>query len=450
MSIEINWEALTTGPDGVALAESIREFIHDRFQQVPLPKFIHSVRVHSFDFGSVAPELDLKDICDPLPDFYEGEDDDEADDDEDDGTPASEHRRNVVAPSPTAAMRQQTDPQTGSPLPRSERTRPRIDTARPSSTTQAQAPHLPLHSETLNSFLSRASTPGIPGGTSNINNYFHLPLSAGLNGTQTPFAAVAQGWPDRYQGAGHGAGHDSGQQQYFGSHSPTLDSRTASALPTPQPSVPPGHRRRSSSYVPHQSSPLRPEDAPPTPPPLEDAAPETSVNDVQIVAHLRYSGDIKMSLTADILLDYPMPSFVGIPLQLRVTGLAFDGVAILAYIKRKAHFCFLAPEDADALVGGNPRSPAPEGKDVDAASPVVERATKEAQNRTGGAGDGERDKKPVGGLFEEIHIESEIGQQAGPKPVLKNVGKVEKFVLEQVRRIFETEFVYPSFWTFLV
>jgi distribution and morphology protein 12 len=27
---------------------------------------------------------------------------------------------------------------------------------------------------------------------------------------------------------------------------------------------------------------------------------------------------------------------------------------------------------------------------------------------------------------------------------------VESFVLEQVRRIFEDEFVYPSFWTFLV
>jgi len=27
---------------------------------------------------------------------------------------------------------------------------------------------------------------------------------------------------------------------------------------------------------------------------------------------------------------------------------------------------------------------------------------------------------------------------------------VEKFVLEQVRRIFDDEFVYPSFWTILV
>jgi distribution and morphology protein 12 len=56
----------------------------------------------------------------------------------------------------------------------------------------------------------------------------------------------------------------------------------------------------------------------------------------------------------------------------------------------------------------------------------------------------------IGGLLHEIKVESEIGQRVNGKQVLKNVGKVEKFVLEQVRRIFEDEFVYPSFWTFLV
>ena len=55
-----------------------------------------------------------------------------------------------------------------------------------------------------------------------------------------------------------------------------------------------------------------------------------------------------------------------------------------------------------------------------------------------------------GGLLREIRVESEIGRQEGGRQVLKNVGKVERFVLEQVRRIFEEELVWPSFWTFLV
>jgi distribution and morphology protein 12 len=158
---------------------------------------------------------------------------------------------------------------------------------------------------------------------------------------------------------------------------------------------------------------------------------EKSVEDIQVVSHVKYSGDIKMSLTAEILLDYPMPSFVGIPLKLNITGLTFDGVAILAYIKKRAHFCFLSPEDADALIGGESNLDSP---------PTASRVPGQQGTR----------RPRVGGLLEQIKVESEIGQKENGKQVLKNVGKVEKFVLEQVRRIFEDEFVYPSFWTFLV
>jgi distribution and morphology protein 12 len=115
-----------------------------------------------------------------------------------------------------------------------------------------------------------------------------------------------------------------------------------------------------------------------------------------------------------------MPSFVGIPVKLNITGLSFDGVAVLAYIRKRAHFCFLSPEDAHAAIGA-------EGNEESHSSDMK-----------------------MGGLLHEIKVESEIGQRENGKQVLKNVGKVEKFVLEQVRRIFEDEFVYPSFWTFLV
>jgi distribution and morphology protein 12 len=158
---------------------------------------------------------------------------------------------------------------------------------------------------------------------------------------------------------------------------------------------------------------------------------EKSPEDIQVVAHVQYAGDVKMSLTAEILLDYPMPSFVGIPLKLNITGLTFDGVAILAYIQKRAHFCFLSPDDADALVGG-------------------EASLDSLQENAQLSGSQSVRRPRIGGLLEHIKVESEIGDKGNGKQVLKNVGKVESFVLEQVRRIFEDEFVYPSFWTFLV
>ena len=109
-----------------------------------------------------------------------------------------------------------------------------------------------------------------------------------------------------------------------------------------------------------------------------------------------------------------------------MTGLRFDGIGILAYIKKRAHVCFLSPEDAAAFVDDPIASESPDSDSNSA-----------------------RDNG-FGGLLEEIRVESEIGEKDSGKQVLKNVGKVEKFILEQVRRIFEEEFVYPSFWTFLV
>ena len=70
MSVDIHWDALTNGPDGERIAETVRAFIHERFQQVTLPRFIRAVQVHAFDFGSIPPKIEIKDICDPLPDFY--------------------------------------------------------------------------------------------------------------------------------------------------------------------------------------------------------------------------------------------------------------------------------------------------------------------------------------------------------------------------------------------
>ena len=74
MSININWETLTEGPDGRQLADKIRDFIDERFRNLPLPKLIRSVRAQAFDFGDTAPQITIKDICEPLPDFYETED----------------------------------------------------------------------------------------------------------------------------------------------------------------------------------------------------------------------------------------------------------------------------------------------------------------------------------------------------------------------------------------
>ncbi|KZL87139.1 phosphatidylinositol-4-phosphate 5-kinase [Colletotrichum incanum] len=413
MSIDLNWETLTTGPDGEALALRIRDFIHTKFQAVPLPRFIKSVKVHDFEFGAIAPELELKDITDPLPDFYEDNSDIEDDEDEDQALDEPPQLQHFPKSELSAGERRRQREEASMP--------PRLST----HALRGQSGDFP------SPFLG-VSTPGILGGTSNLH-YFQSHLGTGWSGTQTPLAAVA--------GAHMGSRLDS------------------SAVGSPVGSPPMGHSRNPSQSSISVSdfnpalaqlrekssvSTLAPTSAGASRPPTRDThlagsaiqeedeegpdhggeedAPrfrEPRPDDLQAVFRIRYAGDVRLRLTAEILLDYPMPSFVGIPVQLSVTGLTFDGVGVMAHIRKRIHFCFLSPEDAVTAVGADDAGPSEPGK-------------------------------RFGGLLQEIQVESEIGLRDGGKQSLKNVGKVERFVLEQVRRIFENEFVYPSFWTFLV
>ncbi|KAJ4988817.1 mitochondrial inheritance component [Stagonosporopsis vannaccii] len=425
MSVDINWDTITGGADGSARAEKIRAFIHDRFQQVTLPRFIRSVHVHSFDFGSVPPVIEIKDLCDPLPDFYE--EDEECSDEEDDvegpDEPHDDTNEHSKHPSKDRRARDTGRDQ----LHTVDRTSRQSSIAPTYINTRPIAFRHPT--EQLGAHLfPRVSTPGIPGGTSNLN-YFHLPLSAGLSGATTPLAAVAgaqiQGWLDNPNG------RPTTPTNKRLHHAVSMNSLTLTPQSDTDPSTRPSsqhkHDEERMSPLAESNSSSSQRDNEGTPSPTPPRMREKSPEDLQVVTHVQYSGDIKMSLTAEILLDYPMPSFVGIPLKLNITGLTFDGVAILAYIKKRAHFCFLSPDDADALVGRETLQAESQGQESNLAQ-----------------------RLKIGGLLENIKVESEIGGQGGGKQVLKNVGKVESFVLEQVRRIFEDEFVYPSFWTFLV
>ncbi|KAI1098199.1 hypothetical protein F4804DRAFT_325467 [Jackrogersella minutella] len=507
MSIDLNWETLTGGPDGAALAERIRDFIHVKFQSVPLPRFIKSVTVHDFAFGNIPPSIVLKDICDPLPDFYEENSD--ASDDDDDGEEGvdEEHSHDeggqgahvsaedVSDAIKAAERRRKTD--------QIRRLEGRDGNGRKSGSGSGTGnynleglypPHIhvaglrsaPGTPDISNPFLGLGvPTPGVPGGTANMH-YFQSKLATPWSGAQTPLAAVA------------GAQHLNGWLEMGGTHSPPIGrhplSRGHSRHPsqssisvTEPPSTPilaPAtlaplqHPLREK----HSVSTLAPTSAGASRPPTRDATAgfahahptassrvtsetavyssssdgnepgdenaeeepkkfrEPKVDDLQAVFRIKYAGDIKLMLTAEILLDYPMPSFVGIPVKLNITGLTFDGVGVVAYIRKRVHFCFLSPEDALAAVG----------QDDDANDGGGDRTSGEHERPASAAGPRSQHRGRLGSLLQEIRVESEIGQREGVKQSLKNVGKVEKFVLEQVRRIFEEEFVYPSFWTFLV
>lgn len=509
MSIDLNWETVTGGPDGQELADKIRDFIHTKFQSVPLPRFIKSVTVHDFQFGTIPPEIELKDITDPLPDFYE----DHVDSDLATDSEGEDDAQGSVAH--TSQERRRPPPES--------------DLLAGGARGLGRLPPYPMfggpassRNGDIGSPFMRVSTPGIPGGTANLH-YFHSHLASGLSGTQTPLAAVAGAhhlstvnWleghghsssvPNLHRYGSNFAGANGTPRQYpepSHSRNPSQSSISIADF-NPAPNIAPPSSSTNltlpSLREKHSVSTLAPTSAGTSRPPTRDAAAtlmgsaisddpddeynndgsggggispttgttsgpspglggsrqqlhqqqqgqddedqprfrEARLEDMQAVFRIRYAGDVKLLLTADILLDYPMPSFVGIPVRLSITGLTFDGVGVLAKIRKRVHFCFLSPEDAVAAVGDESMGGGASGEQG------------RQQGQRGGQAGGAGGNTKLGGLLQEIRVESEIGQRESGKQSLKNVGKVERFVLEQVRRIFEEEFVYPSFWTFLV
>ncbi|KAI4593508.1 Mitochondrial distribution and morphology protein 12 [Pestalotiopsis sp. 9143b] len=490
MSIDLNWDTLTSGPDGEELAASIRDFIHTKFQAVPLPRFIKSVKVHDFRFGSIPPKVTLKDICDPLPDFYEEmpeadeQDDEESDEDEEDSATAASSSGGRYPPGPDEFV---PDAIRAAERRRREEQRRRLGGLSMSAGNSRSASPGPdplggfIHTAGLRSAPQTpdVGTPflGIPGGTANMH-YFPSHIATGWpSGTQTPLAAVAgaqhlNGRFDQYYPGGGGSpssypgsptsqgGHTGGTGSHHRNHSQSSSSISVQDFPD---SALLREKHSVSTLAPTSASASRPptrdtntalagsaidDDPDDNEGDEEDDSDEMRkfreprIEDMQAVFRIKYAGDIKLMLTAEILLDYPMPSFVGIPVKLNITGLSFDGVGVVANIRKRVHFCFLSPEDAVAAVGND---------DDDSDDEEEQGQQQEGGGKRRGDSGGDKSQKGrMGGLLQEIKVESEIGQREGIKQSLKNVGKVERFVLEQVRRIFEEEFVYPSFWTFLV
>ncbi|OMJ25378.1 Mitochondrial distribution and morphology protein 12 [Smittium culicis] len=118
-------------------------------------------------------------------------------------------------------------------------------------------------------------------------------------------------------------------------------------------------------------------------------------DDLQLHFKLAYSGDCSITLTAELQLNYPASSFISLPITFIVSNLKFSATAVVAYLTDRLSFSFLEPE------------------------------------------------LPRTSLLDDLSIKSEIGDDH--QQVLKNVESVEKFIVEQIRKAIDENFVLPSY-----
>ena len=136
-------------------------------------------------------------------------------------------------------------------------------------------------------------------------------------------------------------------------------------------------------------------------------------NDIQLIVEFNYKGNLHMNILVNLLVNYPSPNFISLPIKLHITDIEIHSIATIAYLKKAVFLSFLCDVNDETI---------PEFNN----SQSIEYYTK---------------NNPID-IIKKIKIESEIGEVESN--ILRNVGKVERFLVEQLRNILREELAWPS------
>uniref|UniRef100_A0A0L0NS77 Mitochondrial distribution and morphology protein 12 n=1 Tax=Candidozyma auris TaxID=498019 RepID=A0A0L0NS77_CANAR len=158
-------------------------------------------------------------------------------------------------------------------------------------------------------------------------------------------------------------------------------------------------------------------------------------NDLQTIVEFDYHGDLSMEVTVHLLVNYPSAQFITLPIKLHITDLVIHSLAVVAYLKKCIYVAFLCDlNDAQQGYFGksnglalekSTNTPSVGGNFVDYSSPTNHERID---------------------VIKSVKIESEIGELGNN--VLRNVGKVERFLIDQLRTIIREEIAWPSWVCF--
>lgn len=434
MSLDINWSLLTvpdaeagpstpsalpksnfetedpSRPSAETLTNHLISVLNTQLASTKRPSFIGPIEITNFDFGSTAPEVEIKDIRDVWRAFDEDDDDEEEDgeggyDEEEILRDESEHGRDGQgygygydswrASGRSSELYQQ---QMGTGLVHSM-VSPIDESSRiPSADWD----------DTASVFSDRRQSVHAVG------------LGArGLGGLGSPGLGYSHSHSHTNgHGHGHGPGHHPTASGLFSPGLGGVGLGAASVFSHPLSPGGPGSIRyhpppTQHTYLSHPPSPARP---PQIRPPTKinkqtSTSASSSIPSLQLHLNLTHTSDLTLTLLTSLIVNYPSSIFMSLPLKLSITGLQLAADLIVAFDgERKRIHLTILDDDHE-----------PNGHGFHTSTTVGQR------------------------LLPEMRIDSEIGHSDAH--VLRNVGKVERFIADVVRKTLVDELVFPNFHT---
>ncbi|KAK6465917.1 mitochondrial distribution and morphology protein 12 [Scheffersomyces coipomensis] len=392
MSFDINWDRLNLDD---SINNAIKEFLDHQFRSISLPSYISDLSVNNFSLGDISPEVNIRHIGDPFDEFYKDEED------EDEGTETDTNQDVKFNPNNHIYNNFEhskpkyeddgdyddydDDDDDDDDEEDDDYTNDHDDLSTFGSSNPPQPPPEPVL--TPPPFLGRARE-------TYLHNYNGIGLGTSTGGTETPTNILNQ-------------------------------------------NVLKNNLRIQS---------------------LKKATMK-NVDDIQLIVEFNYHGNAYLDLTANLLVNYPSPNFISLPVKLHITDLVIHALATIAYLKKSVYFSFLCDindsvsdyfTSTNSSASTNTATTATTPADVVGTStphqttPAVETPLSAHPTSGGNFVDyvSDQNMNERIDIIKKIKIESEIGQLE--QNVLRNVGKVEKFLVEQIRRIIRDEIAWPS------
>lgn len=344
MSLDIDWNKLDS-----TLATHVQHFLNRQFQNITKPSFIGNIEVTAFDWGTETPQIEITNITDPFPEFYEPEEQQEHEE-EVNGSKQDNTTTSTIASS--SSTTQSMDNETISSQHQSEYNTTRLSLNTPLS--QQQRFNL-MHSFHRSPFVG-PQHPFINTPTNHVPNTFSDDGSSNSDHWNSMLESHQEDWIDD-EDIIH-TNHSSSQ------HTTTTNTNT-------------------------------------------NTKDKSTEMDFQIHMLISYKGDMSMTVMTELRMNYPSVMFMSLPINLRVRSVEFEATAVVAYIQSMNRVC------------------------VSMLEPEIEGSTRI------------KDSTGMDSLLRNVHIETIVGDEQ--KQVLKNVGKIEKFIVDQLRKMLDDELVFPSY-----
>lgn len=144
-------------------------------------------------------------------------------------------------------------------------------------------------------------------------------------------------------------------------------------------------------------------------------------NDIQFLVEIDYKGDMLIEVGAELVLNYPSPTFMTLPVKLSISDIGMHSLCLIAYLSKQLFISFLC----------------------DVSDPILDNS--ESILDTNGPNFMSKRSLERISLIRSIKIQSEIGEyKDGEGSTLRSVGKLEQFLVEIFRNALRKEAAWPS------